>query len=101
VPHVKVAPERPANSSRVVTTGGDDLLCLLCAMRAEMRGFAALLLCFAAAAAAGVAVTDAADRRDEMGLPGDSRGIRVRRNTSQHNSPVCLSRMRYATRLAA
>jgi hypothetical protein len=62
---------------------------------------AALLLCFAAAAAAGVAVTDAADRRDEMGLPGDSRGIRVRRNTSQHNSPVCLSRMRYATRLAA
>ena len=30
-----------------------------------------------------VAVADAADRRDEMGLPGDSRGIRVRRNTSQ------------------
>jgi hypothetical protein len=95
VPHVKVAPERPANSSRVVTTGGDDLLCLLCAMRAEMRGFAALLC------RRWVAVTDAADRRDEMGLPGDSRGIRVRRNTSQHNSPVCLSRMRYATRLAA
>lgn len=88
VPHVKVAPERPANSSRVVTTGGDDLLC---AMRAEMRGFAALLLCFAAVAAAGLQL--------QMRLTGVMRwGCPVTRvefecdATPARNSPVCLSR---------